>query len=459
MKRIIAALTAFLIAAQSLAAVVNFTEISATTNLPNPERGEAKWSGNDIVASYEPASTATAASGGHRMVMCRVNLSAYRTIAIDAGFISTLTANLADIRSKGLKCVIWMYYNFDQTGNDATPAQITAHLQQLAPTLNANADVIAYWKAGFAGNYGEWWGSSNGSTSASGKLTVRQAIESNVPENIIVQYRYPADIMTWYSTVLGGENWYSGGIQARTGFHNDCWMSTDQVGGVNDTGTYSNNTTTGNAQRAYMQALSEFTPYGGEVSQSCPNPRDACSVVLTEAPAYHLTWIKDLASGDAAGYVSSWTSGGCLTTIRATMGYRIVYRSLTTPTSIAKGAVGTFALTLNNTGWSRMHHGRRVQVILKRQGGAETITGTSYQTLQILPSQSAPGTTMPMTIRVAVPGGAVSGTYDVYLKIPDIWSTTQARAFTVRPAVVDGSGVVWNDSTGELATGVTVSIP
>ena len=76
-----------------------------------------------------------------------------------------LNSIFADIREAGVKAIIRFAYNqgpYPDSEPDASKAQILRHIEQLAPLLQNNADVIAWLEAGFIGAWGEWHTSTNG---------------------------------------------------------------------------------------------------------------------------------------------------------------------------------------------------------------------------------------------------------------------------------------------------------
>ena len=62
--------------------------------------------------------------------------------------------DFAILRTAGVKCVLRFRYT-DADGEDATKAQIIAHIDQLMAVTIPNQDVISSVSAGFIGQYGE----------------------------------------------------------------------------------------------------------------------------------------------------------------------------------------------------------------------------------------------------------------------------------------------------------------
>lgn len=453
-------------AGESTAPLTNtsFAPMALSVALPNPERGWAAWTGTDLVGSYDAASVAGAFSQGRRLASCLLSLAAYRTQALPGTYLTDLDAALRRVRAAGMKCVVWFAYDFTAAGNDATATQIAAHLSQLAPVLQANADAIAYVKAGFIGAWGEWHSSQNqnscgynsGTTPCSvadaNRLLVRDALLGAFHPLDLVQFRYPRDCLQWFPTVLTGADAFGPSSQARVGAHNDCFLA-----GPTDTGTYSTTAAVQAAQRAYVAALTEYTPYGVETAANCDLPhRTSCADIQAEGARYHLAWFKG-PSADIAEWTGAWASGGCATEVGNLMGYRLQLDGLSHQDAAAPGQSVTFQVSLRNVGWARVFSPRRLRVLLVR--GATTLVADADADLRALPSQ-ATGSTV-QAVHLTVPAGAPLGSYDVFLQVPDTWPTTRGlAAFAVRFANADaaGPGQQWDAAAFRLSTGTRLTV-
>lgn len=282
-----------------------FTPLAATVDVPNPERGFYKWFTSDVLSAFDAAQLATLRGQGFRLVHFPVNLSGFRTQNLSTAVLSTLGLRFGELRAQRLKAVVLFSYNFDASGVDATSSQIAAHLAQLKPVLEANADVIAFTRAGFIGAWGEWHSSTNqnscgymaGGTPCSvadaNRLVVRDALLSGYAPSTSVGFRYPGDVIKWFPTVLDGGT----SQQARVAFHNDCFLA-----GPTDTGTYASATS---ADRAYVASATEFVPFGGETCDAEQPLRTACADILAEGARYHLAWLN---FDYHPSFVTAWTN-------------------------------------------------------------------------------------------------------------------------------------------------------
>ena len=79
-----------------------------------------------------------------------------------------IDAGIASFARTGTRLMIRFIYNFGPTANgrDAPIDLISTHIDQLAPILLKNRDLIFALEAGFIGTWGEWHHSLNGNDSA-----------------------------------------------------------------------------------------------------------------------------------------------------------------------------------------------------------------------------------------------------------------------------------------------------
>lgn len=92
----------------------------------------------------------------------------------------------------GIKLVVRFAYQGEmkQGIGDAEDAIMLAHMQQLKPFLEENADLIYSIEAGFLGAWGEWH-SYNKSGIEHNEKALLEGIINMVPENVYLQVRYP----------------------------------------------------------------------------------------------------------------------------------------------------------------------------------------------------------------------------------------------------------------------------
>lgn len=449
---------------------------NSATPMWNPDRGFAAWSGSSINTSWSTPGTSgdLGTDGTLSLVMCHINLGAFRTTAIDQTTLDLLQTRLNTVHSQGRKCVVFIWYDYSSAGNDATASRIVSHLNQLGTAsgtwlgLKANADRIAFYKAGFIGAWGEWHSSKNGNscnynsgtttcaTAAANRILVRNALLANIHPLTPIQYRYPADVAIWYPTVLSANQAFNGSAQSRTHVANDCQLSAN-----NDTGTWGSNNggssglgVTG--EQTYVNTLGDRASYGGELS-ACNEPRrTSCADAVGPSGdfyKYNLTWIKD--TSNTADYLAGWTSGGCVNEINNLIGYRLIYGGVTHQSTASAGQTVTFTVSIRNVGWSRVQYPRKIQVVMVRSGGgASNVTCNSRVDLRALPP-NAGSTNSAITVNCTT---GIAGTWNVHLKLPDIWPNNTANNFTIRPANTDGGGASWDATNYRWTTGTSIVV-
>jgi hypothetical protein len=341
--------------------------------------------------------------------------------------------------------VLRVVYNYELNSPDAPLQVVMVHLNQLKPVFANNVDVIAYVQGGLVGAWGEWHSSTNDLTQPAAKAAVRDALMATVPPSIYVQFRYPHDVMAWLPAPLDAANAFKGTPQARTANHNDCFMSSP-----NDVGTYASAPeATAVAERAYVKAATEYTPYGGETCSGFAPTRQSCADILKEGPAYHLTYLNRYFN---AAFPKQWQAEGCFDEVSRQMGYRFQLDQVSHAPTVVD-------VDMKDVGWSRIFSARRLVVRLRDKESGTVIEGQGSLDLRTLPSQATTSTRVAVTVKV--PAGTPQGAYAVSLGMPDILPKTMNDVrYAVRFANDDSEarGQQWDGDTARFSTGTTVTV-
>ena len=271
----------------------------------NPERG--------FFTPYElPGSPefSPVRATGNTLVHLNIHLDDWRETDIPQDVLDGLDTNFADIRDAGLKAIIRFAYNegpYPNSEPDASKVQILRHIEQFTPLLQKNADILAWMEAGFIGAWGEWHTSTNGLDNLPDKQEILFALLKALPENRMVQVRYPANIIEMFPNPLNA-------LKARVAHHNDCFLSSDT-----DVGTYERDgVNTIERDQEYLAELTRFTPMSGETCAPNP-PRSECDSAIPEMELLHFSAINEayhkgdpaqLGAGELPGrdYQSPWLS-------------------------------------------------------------------------------------------------------------------------------------------------------
>jgi Domain of unknown function (DUF4832)/Domain of unknown function (DUF4874) len=411
-----------------------------TSNFANPERG---FYFAHVMSASNPkvidSTNIQRMKNENITIFKRIyNLNTFKGSSISSSYLDWIQRDLDVVRSNGLKVSIRFAYNFnDGSVSDAPLSRVLGHIDQLAPVLRRNADIIAFLDAGFIGKYGEWHSSTNGLTSSSSKRQILERLLSAVPSNRMVVLRYARDKKEIYgSGTLSEGSAFRGSNQARVGHKNDCFLAS-----TDDQGTYwPLDSGSLNTQKSYLSQENLFLPQSGETCGWNP-PRSDCPTAIAEMQRMRWTSLGRLPSD----FVSRWSSQGCYSTISKRLGYRFRLLSGALPTSANKGSTMSVRLRMTNDGFAGLYNPRSIELVLRnRSNGQETRLGVNPgEDVRLF--MPASGETKDMTLNVSLPGGLASGNYDLFLNLPDPSSSLNRRAsFSIRLANTN----MWESSTG-----------
>ncbi len=401
-------------------APVPHTYIYSDASILNPERG--------FFTPYElpsPAGFSSVRITGNTLTHLNIYLDDYRESDLPKELLDGLQTNFDDIREAGIKAIIRFAYNkgpYPDSEPDASKSQILKHIEQLAPLLQTNADVIAWIEAGFIGAWGEWHTSTNGLDNIQDKQEILNAILASIPDRY-VQVRYPANIIEIYPNPEDA-------VKARVAHHNDCFLSSNT-----DVGTYERDgEITIERDQTYLAELTRFTPMSGETCAPFP-PRSECTNAIQEMELLHFSAINEAYH---KGIIRSWEEGGCLQEITDRMGYRISLTSADFNEQVRPGGLLNLTVNINNSGFASLMNIRPLIVVLT---GKDSSTLTK---LELDPRTWQPGASS-FTTSIRLPSKMDDGEYSLALWLPD-----EAEALQLNPlyAVQFANEGIWDESTG-----------
>ena len=401
---------------------------------PNPERGfssEVDFEDPDYSSYYEDGIT---------LVYATFRLDEYIESELPQEFLDNLDTWFASVRGSGVKTILRFAYNegpYPFPDPDASLDRILLHIQQLAPVLQKNADVIVWLEAGFIGAWGEWHTSTNGlDDDPQAKQKILSALLKAMPSDRSVLLRYPVDIMTNFPQPLSAENAFNGSDQARVGFHNDCFLSSE-----NDEKTYARNGIhTQEEEMGYLAQSTRFVPVGGESCAYNP-PRSDCPTALAEMQALHFDEIGD---GWYPETLAKWQEQGCYAEMENRLGYRLSLTTATLNEAAAPGGILDILVEVQNDGFSSLKNPRPVYLVLNGASRHEA-------QLPIDPRFWAAGEASSFNFRLRLPADISEGSYKLALWLPDAYPTLQANPnYSVRFANED----MWDEDNGYNVLGV-----
>ncbi|MFI6513727.1 DUF4832 domain-containing protein [Streptosporangium sp. NPDC050855] len=408
------------------------------TNEPfaNPERGLYHHTGDCDKNDFSLATLQDYRANQHiSLVMCVFYLAESRNAPISPAALAQLQQQLDTVRAAGLKMILRFAYTTATDGTDAPKDRVLAHLDQLAPYLSGNSDVIYLMQAGFIGAWGEWYYTQNfgnaGVVSAAdwaNRKTVVDKLLSVLPKTRMVQLRTPKFKRTLYSTnPVSSSQAHDGSALARLGHHNDCFLASPD-----DYGTYENTA----VEYPYLQADTAYVAMGGETCAPNP-PRSDCPTARDELSRFHWSYLN---TDYHTGVLSGWNTEGCLSEITRSLGYRFTLERGTYPRSAAPGGAFPVNITIRNVGWAAPGNPRGIEVVLRN---------TATSVLHRLPITADPrrwqaGGTTTVSQTLTLPATLPRGTYAVLLNLPDPQLGNRAE-YSIRLA---------NQGTWEAGTGM-----
>lgn len=384
----------------------------------NPERG-FRPSYDDLTALND-WHFGQARANGHSLVYSYIYLANYRwTDTLPIGLLQDINEALSAARRQGVKVILRVAYNFGPYPNsepDAPLPRILSHINQLAPIYQANADVIAWFHAGFIGAWGEWHSSTHGlHHDWNAKYQVIQTLAAAAPGKFI-QLRYPPDIRYFFPVPLSDTNAFSNILQARIGFHNDCFLSSET-----DFGTYHYDVNHHDGRPhalAYLTQSTRYVPAGGETC-ALYVPLQSCARAIQEMETLHFT---DLNISYHPSVISYWQSQGCFETIRKRLGYRLVLQSAVFPTSVPQGGLLQATLHITNEGFAAPVNPRPVFLVLNSAQHTERIPVYGIDPRRWLPGERV------ITLTAVIPPVIPTGTYTLAVWLPDPHTRLQSDA-------------------------------
>lgn len=367
-------------------------------------------------------------------------------------------ADMQVLRNKGMKAIVRFSYAEGTYGSgksesaaDASLDIVKQHLAQYKPHWDANADVIFVFQAGIVGAWGEWYYSDNFGNQTSHMNDARCALIDTllktVPSDRGIQIRTPL-FKTEYLEYLGvsksaltASEAYQNTAKARLGHHNDAFLyHADNMGTYQDTAK----------QKPYIAQETLYVPVGGETDIEDPTQaaeEASYDATIAEMSRMHWTFIQ---SGFSEVVTDMWRKNGTFDELNRRMGYRFQLVKGTFSEQVAQGNKISLNLQIRNNGFAPLYNERHAYLVLKN--GTKTYS---------LPIVSDPRSWLPNGVlttvneQIMVPPTVPAGTYQLYLHLPDAYSTL---ASDPRYAVRFANTGVWDEETGMNALNASLEV-
>jgi len=462
MKKLLLLITLFSLTYFTSAQTVTYN--SSNEIFANPERGLQKYSKNlSSSGTYDLLNQTTlnnwrTGTDKVTVVYRYLMLTPYMNSTIDATYLANVQTDLNRVRAAGLKIIIRPAYTTDYITNvQPNKAQIIAHINQLAPVINANKDVIISVQGGFIGIYGEWYytgGSTDSDTDGSpefgdkGNISAAQwlnrkdvvdAMLSNFT-NIPIQVRHATAKRQMYgNTQLTDATAYQNTAVARVGFYNDAFLNED-----GDMGTYNISNCTnpvGTADFNYIVNTSQYLPMNGESNGLNPcnsGFRTSGANAINELNLLNFSTLNRDYHGDVW---NGWISSGHYNEIVRNLGYRLQLNS----TTVNVGTTIDFTMNISNVGYANVVSAKNVYLVFR------STTGTEYKKLLNVDPRFWKTT---HSYSQSLPKDIPAGQYSLYLHIADP-SLESRSEYSIRLA---NSDVAFETTTGYNNLNQTITI-
>jgi hypothetical protein len=394
-------------------------------DFPNPERGFY------VQSAYSSGSTPQTvlqlkAIRNQNFSLLRMYyvLELWREAALPQDFLDRLELDLSRAREAGIKMIPRFAYNFGMFP-DASLNRILAHLEQLKPVLQKNADVIAFMEAGFVGAWGEWHSSTNnlmtnGNVNDASRAIVEKEL-SILPNTRSIALRTPSyKFAISGNAALTADQAFDGSSRARIAAHNDCFLASES-----NWGTYKNR----KLEMDFYHQDNLFVAQGGETcnSNAEAQPYIGCDNALTELAYLRFSTLN---IGYEQGVLNGWTAGGCMNQIKQRLGYRFVLLNAKIPDRVKPGSSFSLNISLKNDGFAVPYNPRLLELQLQEVTTGKIVNvkleGGRAQNQD--PRFWQPAQSYMVNLEVGVPADLSEGDYRVRLALPDPEPNLYSRA-------------------------------
>jgi hypothetical protein len=391
----------------------------------NPERGY--YHGFDPV-NDDSSDAARVREKGSSLAIALVNLEAYRSSSIDSAFLAKLDAGFERARAAGIKIILRFVYNKGYEA-DASRSRILGHLEQLAPIIHDNADVIAVVQAGLIGAWGEWHSSTNGLENDADRAAILDGLLSAVPTNRQVAVRTPMYKEAYVGDALSADEAYSSDPRARLGHHNDCFLAS-----ASDYGTYASPVADWSG---YVAQDGQYTAIGGETC-AVYAAKTTCEASIAEMQKLHWSYLN---SEYNTAVLDGWELQGCAGEINNRMGYRFALDKVSHSEAVAPGGELGLEIELHNSGFASPYNERPVDIVLTNGSVRHTVRLSGHDA-----RRWAAGEHVTLRAKLRIPADIAAGTYTVALRLPD---ASDRLASDARYAIRFANDGTWDESTGD----------
>ena len=387
------------------------------------------------------------ANDDNRIALLQINLVNYKDKAISDSALAQLDSIITSFAAANKQIILRFLYDWNGNALHSEPSsieQVSSHMDDVAPVVNAHKDAVFLLQGIFTGNCGEMNQTHYGSNDDIRSLI--KELSSVISPEIYLSVRTPAQLRTILGTSspFANASPYDGSLYARLGLFNDGMFGNEfDCGTYDDTPLADTSDITQKGTRkeeiAFQRNLCSYVPNGGEavlanpyndLAKAIPDLYDMrVSYLSCDHEASVLNkWKNTAYSGEDT--VFSGVSG--YDYIRAHLGYRYVLTGTQVSFSGLFSSHIQFEITVENRGFSPCYRPFAVQLVLQDKNGNSFQYPVSFDTRTIDSGQSK-------TFFSSIKRSELSkGTYSLSLKISDI-ATKNKISFANASVNEDGS--------------------
>lgn len=418
---------------------------------PNPERGfhsQIYYTSGDLKSHASVQKIRNEREGSYKLTLYLHSyyLTNYMTSDIPEEFLQRLDSNMRALRAGGAKAIVRFSYkdNYSEADHpwDASPEWVSRHIDQLAPYLMKNADVIFCIQCGFIGSWGEWYYTDNFNFNPSEdkdfevRWEMVEHLMNVTPKDRQIALRTPGYKIRYLKmrgmeiAPLTAEEAFQPTIKARWAGHNDCFVASD-----NDVGTYTNNEYYN--ERNFWAEDTKYTVMGGETCGECYYSRG--DRAIEQMIRYHWTYIN---RDYHQGVIGDWITKGHIDDIKRRLGYRLVLdKALFSQNNVA-GQTFTADIHMRNVGFAAPVNKRDVELIFVSTTNPND--KFVYPQTDIEPRLWMGRESQHILLKCTL-DKKMAGTYNVYLNLPDPYPSLHDNPnYSIRLANKD----TWEQETG-----------
>ena len=365
------------------------------------------------------------ANDDNYIVLLQINLVNYKNKPISDSALSQLDSIISSFAAANKQIILRFLYDWDGNALQSEPSsieQVSSHMDDVAPVVNAHKDAVFLLQGIFTGNCGEMNQTHYGSNDDIRRLM--KELSSVISPEIYLSVRTPAQLRTILGTTspFANASPYDGSLYARLGLFNDGMFGNEfDCGTYDDTPLADTSDITQKGIRkeeiAFQSNLCSYVPNGGEAVLANPY-----NDLVKAIPDLYDMRVSYLSCDHEASVLNKWKNtvySGEDTVFSGVSGYDYIrahlgYRYVLTGTQVSFSGLFSshiqFKITVENRGFSPCYRPFDIQLVLQGK------TGNSFLKRSELPK----------------------GTYSLSLKMSDI-ATKNRISFANTSIREDGS--------------------